>query len=533
MLCWSTTPPPGDDDEWFGSLPRKKKQKKKSSYAGMEMSKVRDVGDVDPLPISPPFEAGDHVVLPCLAAGFIPYEHHAIVLSIGIDSNNKWTMCVSNFTIAGDDGGGSGRSTSINSGGVVPSRCYGDGTNENDDENSSTTKDRHNSGMRLLCVDVQGWRRIHYAENAPVDCLVRRRVEFLLNNPHIIPSPSWAECNGECVAVWCKTGRWTTLQFESLVDKTNLASRVAIAGLWLLWAIDVTGTACLLTTGIVTETVTGIWGNRARRGWEKRTKKLNDEFDITSVNATAVINDSADCEQGAMKDTTSDTKPFASPFNKFFRRQRVDIAKRLCVSSLSIAWTFHWPSVGIIVTAGVVAEVVVIEIIMRVRERSTMKWWKRRNIETPTFDAVAIINGIERVQNHHPREMMDAIATTSDGASIASRVSSADLPVSSWTSASPYMEANKVDMAASTDSALITSRISNAGMLVASCASAFPGASFLLAVTMAAEIVTEDRADRAKRGWEKHRKQLKNDTGEKVQIVERCKTAGSDSTVTQ
>jgi hypothetical protein len=62
----------------------------------------------------------------------------------------------------------------------------------------------------LLCGDTGGWIRIAYADNDPVNCAaaIRRRVEFLLRNPHIIPTYSLVECNFECIAVWCKTGRW-------------------------------------------------------------------------------------------------------------------------------------------------------------------------------------------------------------------------------------------------------------------------------------------------------------------------------------
>ncbi len=62
-------------------------------------------------------------------------------------------------------------------------------------------------GLRLLCVDTGGWIHIAYADDDTVDCAaaVRRRVGFLLRNPHIIPTYSLVECNCECVAMWCKT----------------------------------------------------------------------------------------------------------------------------------------------------------------------------------------------------------------------------------------------------------------------------------------------------------------------------------------
>ena len=68
----------------------------------------------------------------------------------------------------------------------------------------------HRRGLRLLCVDTEGWIRIAYADNEPIGCaiVVRRWVGFLLRNPHIIPTYLLVECNCKCVTAWCKTGQW-------------------------------------------------------------------------------------------------------------------------------------------------------------------------------------------------------------------------------------------------------------------------------------------------------------------------------------
>jgi hypothetical protein len=275
---------------------------------------------------APPFGAGDHVVLRCNAAGVIPYEHLAIVVSIGQEICGGWTLCVSDFTIDGDggeDGGSGGGIGSVGVGSVggigsarglvtslanIRGEYYGTtdhpaaGTAEGGEDHhrastpaAAAAAAGHRRGLRLLCVDAGGWIRIAYADDAPVDCaaVVRKRVEFLLRNPHIIPPYSLVECNCECVAVWCKTGRWTTAQFRNWAGNANLASRIAVAGLSIAsWSaiVVVPGAALLLSAGVVAEVVTGVWGDRARRGWEMRTALLNDEFDrttMTTATATA------------------------------------------------------------------------------------------------------------------------------------------------------------------------------------------------------------------------------------------------------
>jgi len=42
--------------------------------------------------------------------------------------------------------------------------------------------------------------------------IVLSRVRFLLHNPQFIPPYHILYSNSECMAVWCKTGRWSTLQ---------------------------------------------------------------------------------------------------------------------------------------------------------------------------------------------------------------------------------------------------------------------------------------------------------------------------------
>ena len=55
----------------------------------------------------------------------------------------------------------------------------------------------------MLCVDTGGWIHITFADDNTVNCAaaVRRRVGFLLRNPHIIPTYSLVKCNCEFICV--------------------------------------------------------------------------------------------------------------------------------------------------------------------------------------------------------------------------------------------------------------------------------------------------------------------------------------------
>jgi hypothetical protein len=62
--------------------------------------------------------------------------------------------------------------------------------------------------------------------------LVIARVRYLLNDPSIIPEHHILFSNSECIAVWCKTGRWSTLQASFFLHSTaagNLKSTATLA----------------------------------------------------------------------------------------------------------------------------------------------------------------------------------------------------------------------------------------------------------------------------------------------------------------
>lgn len=53
--------------------------------------------------------------------------------------------------------------------------------------------------------------------DADEDGLIIARMSYLLNNPHILPPYHRFQNNDECVAVWCRIGRWCTLQGSSIL----------------------------------------------------------------------------------------------------------------------------------------------------------------------------------------------------------------------------------------------------------------------------------------------------------------------------
>jgi len=133
--------------------------------------------------------------------------------------------------------------------------------------------------------------------------LILARVHFLLENKDLVPPFHVFKSNSECVAVWCKTGMWSTLQGSSFLHLTaagqvKSAASVALfvsaqqvtvpsAGMWG-W-LGYTSQVSLISTqplllpaiagyGIVT--VAGpMWMlHRYRKYWEKTTELLHEKF---------------------------------------------------------------------------------------------------------------------------------------------------------------------------------------------------------------------------------------------------------------
>jgi hypothetical protein len=81
---------------------------------------------------------------------------------------------------------------------------------------------------------------------------VRARVEFLRLNPDVLPPYQSVTSNAECVAVWCKTGTWATLQATSWLSLTALGqvkSTATLAG--VVGAAQVTVPAAGLVRAVV------------------------------------------------------------------------------------------------------------------------------------------------------------------------------------------------------------------------------------------------------------------------------------------
>jgi hypothetical protein len=183
------------------------------------------------------FQLGDHVYKWCSFAG-IPglFQHHGIITEIDGDR-----LVIADFS-------------------VVIRR-------DEDQRRKSLFVDRTTNGGMRVCEKESSheWRKVEYHASwwkrslwrsgtctaVPSDPpgIVLSRVAFLLDHPDKLPKYHFLKANCECVAVWCKTGTWATLQASTFLHATAAGQ-----------AKSATTLAVYAASQQVTVPSSGIWG---------------------------------------------------------------------------------------------------------------------------------------------------------------------------------------------------------------------------------------------------------------------------------
>ena len=216
------------------------------------------------------FRLGDHVYIWC-NLGVVPgvFQHHGIVVDV--------TEPVGG---AKDDGNGDGRNEAQEKiGGTVTiadfSYVVSDEAKKKDLPSSSSLSSSFATSLlgRMRRFTITNnvaetrWRRVKYSARwirrafrrsgtctaVPTDPpgLVLSRVQFLLDNQHLLPPYHILRSNCECVAVWCKTGSWCTLQGSSFLHMATAGQAKGVSTVGLFAAAQTT---------TVTAPAGGVWG---------------------------------------------------------------------------------------------------------------------------------------------------------------------------------------------------------------------------------------------------------------------------------
>ena len=293
-----------------------------SSSSARKLPKTEELPDL-------PLEIGDHVYQWRSFAGCPGiFQHHGIVMGVGLDDNGEMELEIADFS-------------------CILRATTKEKTNTRKGNSSSTFQNERHNNHSNHSVDIitgkkgdtsvyqgilrvyksassdQKWHKVHYKasvwkmslwRSGTCTCVdsdppakVLARAYFLLENPQVLPSYHIFESNCECVSVFCKTGKWCTLQASSLLSLTavgQLKSTATIAayaasqqvtihapaaGIWgylgyttaaqvSLWSTQPHLIPLLAAYGVVTVGGPTYVLFRCEKKWEATAKRLNEEF---------------------------------------------------------------------------------------------------------------------------------------------------------------------------------------------------------------------------------------------------------------
>jgi len=109
--------------------------------------------------------------------------------------------------------------------------------------------------------------------------LVLARTHFVLEHEDLLPAYHVFYSNSECIAVWAKTGRWSTLQAAVYL----ISSGVGLTKSSVMLTISVAAAHAVLIPalavgGLAVVSAPLLFLKKSKEKWEKTTLTLNDEF---------------------------------------------------------------------------------------------------------------------------------------------------------------------------------------------------------------------------------------------------------------
>uniref|UniRef100_A0A7S2HDC4 LRAT domain-containing protein n=1 Tax=Helicotheca tamesis TaxID=374047 RepID=A0A7S2HDC4_9STRA len=255
------------------------------------------------------FEVGDHVYKWCShKVPGVRYQHHGIVLEIQTRGEDEKeigrTIEIVDFHLGlPDEHAGGSFPTTQSCIGSISGSCL---------EGMIAGPGR----LRHLCLteqeEINEWHRVPYGNERTSDPkeIVISRANFLLSNPSILPPYHAFTSNCECVAVWCKTGKWSTLQGLTILSvlaptpvtgsagaavATALRAPVKVraAGLWGFFGFSTEVSAAtaypalLPAIGLVGlgASAAAVWHKKRQceNNWDEMSDMLNKEYCIFLV----------------------------------------------------------------------------------------------------------------------------------------------------------------------------------------------------------------------------------------------------------
>jgi hypothetical protein len=232
---------------------------------------------------------GDHVYLWCTM-----YQHHGIVLETRMACDTTTSIRDSNATRAG-----SVVIAEFTNLAMVEESDVGSWMASVSVGSQATSGGGVAGGFRIVLEnDPSRWHTVKYRAHPILECLTWRpgtctsatpsavptiltRVAFLRNCRHRIPDYHVLACNCETVAVWCRTGKWETLQGDRALQLSELGCAVVAFSTAPVPALPLLSMAA---GGLA------LWHSRQIASlWEATAERLNREFEWYSMGKTPEV----------------------------------------------------------------------------------------------------------------------------------------------------------------------------------------------------------------------------------------------------
>jgi hypothetical protein len=243
------------------------------------------------------------------------FQHHGIVMDIirhGEEGNDHHQETTKKLIIADFSN--------------VPPSAKSKAQQQQQQESLNTTSSSERRGLNQEGIlrtytdtDTTTWHKVHYqaafwkrqvyragtctSVKSDAIGLVLARVNFIIHHPDVLPDYHVVHANCECVAFWCKTGNWSTLQASNFLELTaagqvkstttlaamaaNSQVTVPTAGLWgwfgytsqVSWlSLHPMVMPALAGYAVVTVGVPAVMYAKARKQWKETSQRLCDAF---------------------------------------------------------------------------------------------------------------------------------------------------------------------------------------------------------------------------------------------------------------
>jgi len=145
---------------------------------------------------------------------------------------------------------------------------------------SSSATQLTNDGQSVFSIDhpddINSKSELPKSDSAK---LVLARTHFILENEDLLPPYHVFYSNSECIAVWCKTGRWSTLQAAVYLVSSSVGFGKSATMLTLsVAAAHVILVPALAVGGLAVVGAPLLYLRKSQEKWDKATMRLTDEF---------------------------------------------------------------------------------------------------------------------------------------------------------------------------------------------------------------------------------------------------------------